>query len=212
MSFVDKEPHSSAPRQGMANVSERVVRRHPGFRHPAYIYRRRRIAALGILAFILLLVVFLAGACGPGPTQSLQGDQLGPDPEESAQEYQQRAAQTLEDARKETYALVTFNPAVDAATAAAAVEGAQRASALITQEDFVPIEIPEPIEGESREDVFHREVGTEKLNSVIIYDDAKTLSEIAQGADVFAVEASPSDAAWGSFAIRPLMVNETGDN
>src|SRR5690625_7483252 len=51
--FVDKEPHSSAPRQDMANVSERVVRRHPGLRHPAYIYRRRRIAALGILAFIL---------------------------------------------------------------------------------------------------------------------------------------------------------------
>ncbi|HLR48195.1 MAG TPA: hypothetical protein VK089_03890, partial [Corynebacterium sp.] len=103
-------------------------------RHPAYIYRRRRIAALGIVTLLLLLVVFLAGACGPGPTQSLQGDQLGPEPEESPQDYQQRAAQTLEDARKDTYALVTFNPAVDIDTAAAAVDSAKRVSALITQE------------------------------------------------------------------------------
>ena len=181
-------------------------------RHPAYIYRRRRIAALGIVTLLLLLVVFLAGACGPGPTQSLQGDQLGPEPEESAQDYQQRAAQTLEDARKDTYALVTFNPAVDIDTAAAAVDSAKRVSALITQEEFVPVEIPEPIDGESRSDVFAREVGNAKLNSVIVYDSGEALSDIAQGDDVFALEAAPNDAAWGSFAIRPLMANEDGDD
>src|SRR5690625_886050 len=94
--FVDKEPHSSAPRQDMANVSERVVRRHPGLRHPAYIYRRRRIAALGILAFILVLVVFLAGACGPGATHRLQGDPLGPEPAESARETTQHTTHNLD--------------------------------------------------------------------------------------------------------------------
>lgn len=182
----------------------RVVRRHP-----PHIYRRRRAAAIGIFVFMLLLIIFLAGACGPGPTQTLQGDQLGPEPEESAQQYQTRAATSVDDARNDTYALVTFDGAVDADTAAQAVEGAQRVSSVITQEAFLPVEIPEPIEGETRADVFNRAIGDEELNSVIIYEDGDTLEEISQREGVFAVEAAPDDAAWGSFGIRPVMDLET---
>ncbi|MDN5903016.1 MAG: hypothetical protein ACTIA3_00925 [Corynebacterium casei] len=181
-------------------VPARVVRRHP-----PHIYRRRRAAAIGIFVFMLLLIIFLAGACGPGPTQTLQGDQLGPEPEESAQQYQTRAATSVVDARNDTYALVTFDGAVDAETAAQAVEGAQRVSSVITQEAFLPVEIPEPIEGETRADVFSRAVGDEELNSVIVYENGDMLEEISHREGVFAVEAAPDDAAWGSFGIRPVM-------
>ena len=179
-------------------------------RHPPEIYRRRRVAAIAIVVFLLVLVVFLAGACGPGPTRSLQGDQLGPDPEESAEQYQTRAAESVEDARRETYALVTFDPPVNAQTAAQAVDAAERVNAVIAQDDFRPIELPEPTDGETRVDVLTRAIAKEKINSVIIYEDGKTLEEIAQGADIFAVEAAPHDAAWGGFGIRPLISEQAG--
>ena len=181
----------------------------PVRRHPPYIYRRRRIAAVSIFVLVLLLIIFLAGACGPGPTQTLQGDQLGPEPEESAEQYQSRAATSVEGARRDTYALVTFAEATDAKTAAEAVEGAQRVSAVITQTDLLPEEIPEPTQGENRADVFTRAVEDKDINSVIIYDDGTMLEEITQRAEVFAVEAAPNDAAWGSFGIRPVMNLET---
>ena len=190
--------------QTAQQAAARVVRRHP-----PHIYRRRRAAAIGIFVFMLLFIILLAGACGPGPTQTLQGDQLGPEPEESAQQYQTRAATSVADARNDTYALVTFDGAVDAGTAAQAVDGAQRVSSVITQEAFLPVEIPEPIEGETRVDVINRAVGDEELNSVIIYEDGDMLEEISQRDAVFAVQAAPDDAAWGSFGIRPVMDLET---
>src|SRR5699024_5428817 len=103
-------------------------------RHPPEIYRRRRVAAIAIVVFLLVLVVYGAGACGPGANRSLQGDQLGPDPEESAEQHLTRAAESVEDARRETYALVTFDPAVDAQTAAQAVDAAERVNAVIAQD------------------------------------------------------------------------------
>lgn len=192
----NEQPQRSVPRT--------VVRRHPD-----YIYRRRRNAAVGIVVFMLLVVIFLAGACGPGPTQTLQGDQLGPEPEESAQQYQARAATSVEEARRDTYALVTFAGASDAQTAAAAVDGAQRVSAVITEQDLLPEEIPEPTQGETRADVFTRTADDKDINAVIVYDDGEMLEEISQRAEIFAVEAAPDDAAWGSFGIRPVMNLET---
>ena len=177
----------------------------PVLRHPAYIYRRRRVAAIMILVFLLLLVLFIAGACGPGPTRTLQGDQLGPEPEESAEQYQTRAATSVEEARDETYALVTFTEATDSEVAAEAVDGAQRVNAVISEEDFVPIDLPEPIEGETRIDVLERAIGEQDINSVIVWDEPDVLAEIATRDMVFAVESAPSDAAWGSFGIRPVM-------
>lgn len=158
-----------------------------------------------ILVFLLLLVLFIAGACGPGPTRTLQGDQLGPEPEESAEQYQIRAATSVEEARDETYALVTFTEATDSEVAAEAVDGAQRVNAVISEEDFVPIDLPEPIEGETRIDVLERAIGEQDINSVIVWEEPDVLAEIATRDMVFAVEAAPSDAAWGSFGIRPVM-------
>ena len=99
---------------------------------------------------------------------------------------------------------------MNAQTAAQAVDAAERVNAVIAQDDFRPIELPEPTDGETRVDVLTRAIAKEKINSVIIYEDGKTLEEIAQGADIFAVEAALHDAAWGGFGIRPLISEQAG--
>ena len=70
------------------------------------IYRRRRAAALVLLAVLALAVVVAFGLFGTQPSTAVQGDQLGPDGSESAADYRERAETSLAHATDPAYALV----------------------------------------------------------------------------------------------------------
>ena len=49
------------------------------------VYRRRRLAALAVLAVLFLAALALFGALGTQASSQVQGDQLGPDGETRAE-------------------------------------------------------------------------------------------------------------------------------
>lgn len=179
------------------------------------IYRRRRIAAVIAGAVALLLIIIALGLFGTQPATTIQGDQLGPDNDESATAYQARAEEALAAAEDPTYALVAFDEPQSAEAAAASVEDAQRMSAIIIG-NSAHIAVPEPIDGETRVDVintvFERAgealsgIGDipapDTVSAVVIWDDPDTLRAIAEKPHVTTVEPAPADAAWGSFSVR----------
>lgn len=153
----------------------------------------RNVAAV-LLAIAALWAI---GVANPPTPSTLQGDVLGMQPGETAQEYAQRAAGTMQDQR--AFALVTFLEAVSAARAAEAVEGVGRVNGIVVKQK-VPIAVPEPAEGLTRADVFRRAAG-EEIAALIVYDGPDTLQAVAGRDGVLAVEALPPDAVWGAFTV-----------
>ncbi|MDY3127619.1 MAG: hypothetical protein SOW59_05750 [Corynebacterium sp.] len=200
------EERVSARRAALRTNEELLENQHPRrLPHPDYIYRRRRYAAVALAAIVLFLIVAAAGAFGPKTSTSINGDQLGPDPDMDMAVYQQHAADTLSQVNSEVYALVTFVIPVQADVAASAVEPAQRVSALVTEQDLVPVALPEPVAPATRADVFHNHAGNSKISAVVVWDNKEALEAIANTPGVWAVEAAPAGAAWGGIAIRPVQ-------
>lgn len=148
---------------------------------------------------------------------AVNGDQLGQDSGESAASYQERAMLSLSRIADEEphWALVTFRVPLDIPQAAdvLAVDKVQRVSAMV-EEGFPPIEIPEPIAGASRASVFTqanallRVAGQngKELTGAVVFAPKDQLMALASNPAVFAVEALPTDAAWGRFGVRPVVV------
>ena len=83
------------------------------------VYRRRRLAALAVLAVLFLAALALFGALGTQASSQVQGDQLGPDGETRAEYIARVSGSDIPDAP--AYALVTFDEDLPPVAAAAAV-------------------------------------------------------------------------------------------
>lgn len=188
-------------------MNRRVPREH--------IYRRRRIAALVLLAVAACAVVLAFGVFGTQPSTALQGDQLGPDGAESAAEYRERAEESLAQADEPTYALVGFNDALTPEETADLLSPVQRMNAIVIGL-AAPVVVPEPSAGTDRSDVIDtvlhrvadraRDIGEEApttVDAAVVYSSGAELRALAADPRVATVEAAPADAPWGSFGVRP---------
>lgn len=179
------------------------------------IYRRRRTAALVLLAVLALVVVLAFGLLGTQPRSALQGDQLGPDGTETAAEYRERAEASLAQADKPAYALVGFNKPLSPHDVSEALQPIQRMDAIVIGL-AAPIAVPEPVSGAERADVIEAvfarvdeqagDMGEEaptEVDAVVVYSEGSQLRALAADPRVETVEVAPDDAAWGSFGVRP---------
>lgn len=179
------------------------------------IYRRRRGAALALLAVVALAVVLAFGMFGTQPSTALQGDQLGPDGSETAAEYRDRAEESLARADQPAYALVNFQESLSPAETAEVLNSARRMDAIVIG-PAAPVAVPEPTAASDRSDVIQTALdrvaaaasqagGTPPSNvdSAVVYSAGAELRAIAADPRVDSVEVAPADAAWGSFGVRP---------
>ncbi|AWB84338.1 hypothetical protein [Corynebacterium liangguodongii] len=170
---------------------------------------RKAIALLCAVALAAGGLYALGLAAAPEPTY--QGDHLGMEPEDTPEEYLARVGASIREDAPPSFALVSFERESSFEAAAAALRPAGRVSAIVF-DAVAPRAVPEPTGGEDRADVFAREArrlaaSGEKRDGVIgavVYAPGEELARIRGEAGVFAVEALPADAAWGSFAIAPV--------
>lgn len=198
-----------------------------GFFKQPVMYMVAELAGL-VLVGMLVFAFFDHSNAQP---QHLNGDTLGQEQGESYDDYHQRAADTLAKASgdQSSYALVTFSKALDPQQAAEATANIGRVDAMLIGVSR-PFELPEPVKGETRKDVYQRELDTvgdyvrevnaqnklpedaakddnaapNKLTEVIVYDTGDNLRSAAKNPNVADVEVLPPDAAWGSFGVRPV--------
>lgn len=180
----------------------------------ALVYRRRRVAAGAAAALLVVLGFGVFGSHGEVP---VQGDQLGPDVEESREAYIARVADSLADVDEDRYALVSFTAPLTVQQASDALADVPRVSAMIVGAAS-PVPLAEPVAGVTRADVFELEFGRidtaiagigelknpRTISAVVVYADGDVLRSLAARDEVVVVDAAPADAAWGSFGIRPL--------
>ena len=152
------------------------------------------------IALVLALVAgfWLVGEANPPAPPVLQGDQLGPEEGETAQQYVQRAASTL-DHDEASFALVTFARPLGPDEAAAALEPAPRVSALVVQ-GVAPVVVPEASIGKMRIDVL-RSATASPIAGAVVFAPRTQLERINATDTVLAVEMLPADAVWGAFSI-----------
>ncbi|WP_156806761.1 hypothetical protein [Corynebacterium capitovis] len=133
---------------------------------------------------------------------------------ESREEYAQRAGQSLNDARADAFALVTFQGAVAFGEAQSALGFAARVDAVIFP-SLPPRAVPEPVAGETRADVFGREAArarqafpqaavADQLAGAVVFGAGDELRRVAQSPFVATVEVLPPGAVWGAFGIAPV--------
>ena len=179
---------------------------------------RRIVAALALLALVAV-VVALSFSDRTAKPMAINGDTLGPDSTESSVEYQERAAVTFAEAPlgETAYSLITFTQPLGSEDAASLLQGVKRVNAMIML-SAPAMDIPEPIAGETRADVFKRQISLvdaslagigdvrapTELNGVVVWEAPENLEKIAENPLVFSVETLPPDAAWGSFGVRPV--------
>lgn len=154
------------------------------------------------LALVLALVAgfWLVGEANPPAPPVLQGDQLGPENGETAQQYVQRAAATL-DHDEASFALVTFDRPLGPDEAATALEAAPRVSALVVP-GVAPVVVPEASIGKMRIDVL-RSATASPIAGAVVFAPRTQLERINATDTVLAVEMLPADAVWGAFSITP---------
>lgn len=154
------------------------------------------------LAVVLALVAgfWLVGEANPPAPPVLQGDQLGPEDGETAQQYAQRAAATL-DHEEASFALVTFARPLGPEEAAATLAPAPRVSALLVP-GVAPVVVPEASIGAMRIDVL-RSATTSPMTGAVVFAPRTQLDRINATDTVLAVEMLPADAVWGAFSITP---------
>ena len=154
------------------------------------------------LALVLALVAgfWLVGEANPPAPPVLQGDQLGPENGETAQQYVQRAAATL-DHDEASFALITFGRPLGPDEAATALEPAPRVSALVVP-GVAPVVVPEASIGKMRIDVL-RSATASPIAGAVVFAPRTQLERINATDTVLAVEMLPADAVWGAFSITP---------
>ncbi|ALP50578.1 hypothetical protein P9K31_04835 [Corynebacterium glutamicum] len=181
---------------------------------------RRIIALLAILALVVVVAILSFSDRTAKPMQ-LNGDMLGQDNTETSVEYLQRASESLADATdgEEAYSLVTFAQPLSPAEAGELLDGIGRVSAMVML-SAPAMDLPEPIAGETREDVFNRQIALVdaqlsgignvrapgELNGVVVWDIPENVRPLAESPLVYSIETLPPDAAWGSFGVRPVDV------
>lgn len=178
---------------------------------------------LGIFAIVALagVLVFAFFDDATHKPVAPQGDMLGMDSRESFDDYATRAEASLADAPADqpAFALLTFAEPLAPAEAAEVLEPLGRVNAMVIAL-AAPFDLPEPIAGETREDVFARQfdriahslsgVGNvpvpERIDAVVAYDTGDALRGVAADPAIITAEVLPPDAAWGRFGVRPVSV------
>lgn len=180
---------------------------------------RRIVAVLAVVALAGALVLAFLDDATHRPVAP-QGDMLGTQSGESFSAYAGRAERTLAEADEPAYALITFAEPLTPAGAEAALAGVDRVNAMIVALAS-PFALPEPVAGETRADVFRRELdriahslagvgdvpAPERIDAVVVRDTGDVLRSVARAPEIAAVEVLPPDAAWGRFGVRPVDVN-----
>lgn len=180
------------------------------------------VALLALLCVIALVVavVALSGSDRTNRPSPINGDQLGPAPVETVDQYVTRADAALDaiDDAEPHWALVSLLPARSPSEAAAAVDGIAglRVATMIVGSTGIR-DIPEPVAGATRADVLTREydaylraltlpeaVAAPEVTGLVVRATADRLREIRGRDGVAAVEPLPADAVAGRFGIRPL--------
>lgn len=164
-----------------------------------------------VLAIFAIVLVFAFATQGDEPAAQNNGDTLGQETGETFTEYEARAEQSLSaaPATEAAFGLVTFAEPLDADEAAEALSDIERISA-ITLGPIAPHDVPEPVDGEDRSDVFSRELERlglpEEISGVVVYDTGESLRKLARDPAVATVEVLPPDAVWGTFGTRSVEV------
>lgn len=187
--------------------------------------KNRKALALFALLALVILVAALSFSDRTNKPMNINGDMLGQDTSETLSDYVSRADDTLASTSPEedVFALVTFSEALGAADAAEVVEGIERVNALVMR-SAAPMGLPEPVDGETREDVFNRQLkqvqrsldgiggiqAPDTINGVIVRDSGKQLRTLAEDPEVLVIETLPADAGWGHFGVRPVTVDGSG--
>ncbi len=193
-------------------------------------------AAISIVCVIGLAVVLvvMAGSDRVHGPMNVNGDVVGVESGEPLADYAARASESLRtpppladgstaDVNARHWALVSFDPPADAATAAAAVDGIDglRVGTMFVG-PTVSRSLPEPVAGTTRADVFAREldligrsagVAVEGYHGVgitglLVRGTLGQLRSIEGRPGVVAVEALAADAVVGRFGVRPLPLPE----
>jgi hypothetical protein len=179
---------------------------------------QRVLAVFAVVALAGVLVFAFLDDATHKPVAP-QGDMLGMDSGESFGDYAARAQDSLLDAPADqpAFALLTFTEPLAPAEAADVLEPLGRVNAMIIAL-AAPFDLPEPVAGETREDVFQRQLDRiahslsgvgdvpvpERIDAVVAYDTGEVLREVAEAPGIVTVEVLPPDAAWGRFGVRPV--------
>lgn len=165
---------------------------------------RKFAAPVAVLAALAVALVLTAGiwwlGTRPGFEPAPQGDQLGPDAGESAEEYAQRALISMRNAddNDPVFALVTFSQPVSAEEAADLLAPIRRVNAVVPLESY-----PIPV-GEGDRAHNFAVATSDDLTGVVVWDTGAVLRALAEHERVWSVETLPPDAVWGAFGIRPV--------
>ncbi|AZA08943.1 hypothetical protein [Corynebacterium pseudopelargi] len=166
--------------------------------------RARLSIAIGSLAALVILLVVLSSNQPGHHTTLHNGDVLGKQEEETFQQYQQRAHESLE-GQGQRFALVTFAQPLSPESAGHSLETITRVNAVLL-DSSAPLVLPEPVAPEGRADVIRRyqsfvAADDAPLQAAVVREDLDTLRHLEAEPHIAAVEALPEDAAWGHFGI-----------
>lgn len=184
---------------------------------------RKVIAAVCGVALIAVVLVLTQSDRTAKP-MNINGDTLGQDSGEELSRYVTRADASLAAAPGENnaFGMVTFETPLAPDAAAAVLAELERVNAMVMLSASA-IPISEPVAGETREDVFHRQLdridhglagignitAPREINGVVAWDNGETFRSVAKHPDVLAVEVLPPDASWGRIGVRPVDVGES---
>lgn len=184
---------------------------------------RKIIAAVCGVALIAV-VLALSQSDRTAQPMSLNGDTLGQDSGEELPHYVARAEDSLAAAPEDdnAFGMVTFETPLAPGAAAAVLAELERVNAMVMLSASA-ISIPEPVAGETREDVFSRQLdridhglsgignitAPREINGVVAWDDGEAFRFVAEHPDVLAVEVLPPDASWGRIGVRPVDAGES---
>ncbi|MGD7003247.1 hypothetical protein [Corynebacterium halotolerans] len=184
---------------------------------------RKTIAAVCVIGLVAV-VLLLSQSDRTSRPMAVNGDAVGQETGESLESYVGRAEQSLVEAPagENAFGMITFAAPLDPESAAEVLSGLERVNAMVLLSASA-MPIPEPVAGETRDDVFRRQLdrvddslagigditAPRELNGVVAWDDGEAFRSVAADPAVLAVEVLPPDAAWGRFGVRPVDAGES---
>lgn len=196
----------------------------------------RRFGPAAAIA-VVFLVAMVLGIANPVRPSSVRTDALGPDNDETAEQYLGRASSGSGDG--ERWALVSFVRSMPAAEVLAVMDGVRVSVVYVhvplprVQTPVIDVAVPDTDvvvarsvrdaatlvpPGSTERSRAVAAVVRDRLISdcacvagVLVRADVARLSELGADTDVRVLEALPEDAVFGRFAVTPLFPERSGD-
>ena len=179
------------------------------------------IALVSLVVCASLIVVAAHDDASVSQAQSLNGDILGQDNDESSDHYVARADESLRQAPQDApvFALITLATPLTPQEVAPLLRDIPRVNALVMG-TVRPLAVPEPTGTEDRADVMSRYIGYAsgllqesdhstsdlRITALVMYAPGNQLRELKDVPQVYAVETLPQGAQWNSFGVQPVRV------